>query len=208
MLPLENRACNPQRQPAVAIWGCHLGLISMSEKAAAAALACGNAACGKALAPPLLQCSKCKGEAYCCKACQVPPPPRAARGARADPPLPVSTPPPPPLVLACRGGRQTSSLVTPVSSPRSTVATLVTARCCCLLSSSHICLPLVSSCYRAHCRRDRGVVDPMFSLERSHLVSHPCHQNFFISPMILGHEGHIYWQPYSTLSLSKSVRWS
>ena len=51
----------------------------MSKKAAAAAtpaaggaaLSCGNAACGKALAPPLLQCSKCKGEAYCCKACQV-----------------------------------------------------------------------------------------------------------------------------------------
>ena len=43
----------------------------MSKKAAGvAALACGNAACGKALAPPLLQCSKCKGEAYCCKACQ------------------------------------------------------------------------------------------------------------------------------------------
>ena len=43
----------------------------MSKKATgAAALACGNAACGKALAPPLLQCSKCKGEAYCCKACQ------------------------------------------------------------------------------------------------------------------------------------------
>ena len=39
--------------------------------APAAALACGNASCGKALAPPLLQCSKCKGEAYCCKACQV-----------------------------------------------------------------------------------------------------------------------------------------
>ena len=38
---------------------------------AAAALACGNAACGTALAPPLLPCSKCKGEAYCCKACQV-----------------------------------------------------------------------------------------------------------------------------------------
>ena len=38
---------------------------------AAAALACGNAACGKTLAPPLLQCSKCKAEAYCCKACQV-----------------------------------------------------------------------------------------------------------------------------------------
>ena len=49
--------------------------------AGAAALACGNAECRKALAPPLLQCSKCKGEAYCCKACQVPPPPctRSAR---------------------------------------------------------------------------------------------------------------------------------
>ena len=48
---------------------------AMSKKAAAAAaapaLACGNAECGKALAPPLLQCSKCKAEAYCCKACQV-----------------------------------------------------------------------------------------------------------------------------------------
>ena len=51
----------------------------MSKKAVAAAtpaagnarLACGNAECRKALAPPLLQCSKCKGEAYCCKACQV-----------------------------------------------------------------------------------------------------------------------------------------
>ena len=51
----------------------------MSKKAAAAAtpapgvaaLACGNAECRKALAPPLLQCSKCKAEAYCCKACQV-----------------------------------------------------------------------------------------------------------------------------------------
>ena len=51
----------------------------MSKKAAAAAtpaaggtaFACGNAACGKALAPPLLQCSKCKAEAYCCKACQI-----------------------------------------------------------------------------------------------------------------------------------------
>ena len=35
----------------------------MSKKAAAAgaaALACGNAECRKALAPPLLQCSKCK----------------------------------------------------------------------------------------------------------------------------------------------------
>ena len=53
-----------------------------------AALACGNAACGKALAPPLLQCSKCKTEAYCCKACQVggpaAPPPRTACRARAQ----------------------------------------------------------------------------------------------------------------------------
>ena len=53
----------------------------MSKKAAAAApaagnatLACGNAECRKALAPPLLQCSKCKAEAYCSKACQVPGP--------------------------------------------------------------------------------------------------------------------------------------
>ena len=35
------------------------------------ALACGHAACGKALAPPLMLCSKCRAEAYCCKACQV-----------------------------------------------------------------------------------------------------------------------------------------
>ena len=51
----------------------------MSKKAAAvatpatggAARACGNVACGKALAPPMLQCSKCKGDAYCGKACNV-----------------------------------------------------------------------------------------------------------------------------------------
>ena len=83
----------------------------MSKKAAAAAtpaaggaaLACGNAACGKALAPPLLQCSKCKGEAYCCKACQVgeptrAPPLRTARRTRlfAHPrPLPSPLPAPP-----------------------------------------------------------------------------------------------------------------
>ena len=76
----------------------------MSKKAAAAAtpaagvavLACGNAACGKALAPPLLQCSKCKGEAYCCKACQVPPAPtHSQREVRAlTRPLPVPLPPP------------------------------------------------------------------------------------------------------------------
>ena len=29
-----------------------------------AALACGNTACGKALGPPLLQCFKCKAEAW------------------------------------------------------------------------------------------------------------------------------------------------
>ena len=81
----------------------------MSKKAAAAAtpaagvaaLACGNAACGKALAPPLLQCSKCKAEAYCCKACQVGPgrpPPRTGRRTRllAHPrPLPSPLPAPP-----------------------------------------------------------------------------------------------------------------
>lgn len=33
----------------------------------ACALVCGNAACGKTLAPPMLKCSKCKAEAYCCK---------------------------------------------------------------------------------------------------------------------------------------------
>jgi hypothetical protein len=42
-----------------------------TKPAAAAALACGYAACRKALVPPLLQCSKCKAAAYCCKACQV-----------------------------------------------------------------------------------------------------------------------------------------
>ena len=43
----------------------------LALKPANLARLCGNAACGKALAPPLLQCSKCKAEAYCCKACQV-----------------------------------------------------------------------------------------------------------------------------------------
>ena len=61
-----------------------------------AALACGNAACGKALAPPLLQCSKCKAEA-CCKACQVgdPAAPAAHRApfASAHPPAPAPVPP-------------------------------------------------------------------------------------------------------------------
>jgi len=51
----------------------------LALKPANLARLCGNVACGKALVPPLLQCSKCKCEAYCCKACQVPPPPRAAR---------------------------------------------------------------------------------------------------------------------------------
>ena len=67
----------------------------MSKKAAAAAtpaagnatLACGNAECCKALAPPLLQCSKCKGEAYCCKA-EGQGGGGSARGARTDPPPP------------------------------------------------------------------------------------------------------------------------
>jgi hypothetical protein len=44
-----------------------------SDRLIRAVLSCGNAACGKALAPPLLQCSSCKAEAYCDKACQVGP---------------------------------------------------------------------------------------------------------------------------------------
>ena len=43
----------------------------LALKPANLARLCGNAVCGKALAPPLLQCSKCKAEAYCCEACQV-----------------------------------------------------------------------------------------------------------------------------------------
>ena len=94
----------------------------MDKKAAAdgaGALACGNAACGKALTTPLLQCSKCKAEAYCCKACQVGDPAcprhalRAARaGARSCPltrtptlsPLPV-----PPAARLPRGRPGTST---------------------------------------------------------------------------------------------------
>ena len=43
----------------------------LALKPANLARLCGNAACRKALAPPLLKCFKCKGEAYCDKACQV-----------------------------------------------------------------------------------------------------------------------------------------
>jgi len=32
---------------------------------------CAHKECGKALAAPLMQCSLCKGEAYCDKVCQV-----------------------------------------------------------------------------------------------------------------------------------------
>ena len=79
----------------------------MSKKAAAAAtpaagvaaLACGNAACGKALAPPLLQCSKCKGEAYCCKTCQVGDP--AAPAAHSAPYASARSPAPAPFPPAC-----------------------------------------------------------------------------------------------------------
>ena len=64
-------------------------------------VACGNAACGKALAPPLLQCSKCKAEAYCCKACQVGDPaapaahsaPFASAHPPASAPFPLPAPP-------------------------------------------------------------------------------------------------------------------
>jgi len=41
-----------------------------------------DTACRKALAPPLLRCSRCKAEAFCCNECQVPRRPRAARGWR------------------------------------------------------------------------------------------------------------------------------
>ncbi len=34
-------------------------------------MTCGNNMCGNVLSPPLKWCSKCKGEAYCGKECQV-----------------------------------------------------------------------------------------------------------------------------------------
>ena len=85
----------------------------MSKKAAAAAtlaagnarLACGNAECRKTLAPPLLQCSKCKGEAYCCKACQVGDP--AAPAAHRAPSMAPAAPPGKPL---CSVSRAASNL--------------------------------------------------------------------------------------------------
>ena len=51
-----------------------------TSAAGAAALACGNAACGKELVPPLLRCSQCKSQAYCCKACLVLRPGRPPQG--------------------------------------------------------------------------------------------------------------------------------
>ena len=45
--------------------------VAAPAPAAGGALVRGNSACGQALAPPPLQFSKCKAEAYCCKACQV-----------------------------------------------------------------------------------------------------------------------------------------
>ena len=82
-------------------------MAEMSKKAGAAAtpaagaavLACGNAACGKALAPPLLQCSKCKAEAYCCKACQVGDP--AAPAEHRAPYASARSPAPAPFPPAC-----------------------------------------------------------------------------------------------------------
>jgi len=67
-----------------------------------AAIACGNAACRAALAPPLLQCSKCKAEAYCCKACQVGrgAPRHAQRAARA--PTSARSPAAAPFRPSCR----------------------------------------------------------------------------------------------------------
>ena len=68
---------------------------------AAAALACGNTACGKALAPPLLQCSKCKAEAYCCKACQVGDPGVPAAHSLSTPYASARSPAPAPFPPAC-----------------------------------------------------------------------------------------------------------
>ena len=72
--------------------------------APAAALACGNAACGKALALPLLQCFKCKATAYCCKACQVGDP--AAPAAHSAPFASSHSPTPAPFPPACTPLRQ------------------------------------------------------------------------------------------------------
>jgi hypothetical protein len=76
---------------------------------AAAMPECGT--CRKALAPPLLLCSRCKAVAYCCKECQVQPRPRAEREARAKryarapeavrtDPSPPAPPPPCPSAAA------------------------------------------------------------------------------------------------------------
>ena len=93
----------------------------LALKPANLARLCGNAACSKALAPPLLQCSKCKAEAYCCKACQVGDPaataahhaPRAATRAPASAhsPLPAPRPPslPPPRAARPPRGRPCTS---------------------------------------------------------------------------------------------------
>ena len=75
-----------------------------ADAAATPAAAAGALACGKALAPPLLQCSKCKAEAYCCKACQVGDPaaptahraPYASARSPAPAPFPPACTPPPP----------------------------------------------------------------------------------------------------------------
>ena len=76
---------------------------------AAATSKCGYAECRKALAPPLLWCSRCKAEFYCCKACQVAwtlqPPPRTERRARFGSrthPHACSLPPFPPVHRAAR----------------------------------------------------------------------------------------------------------
>ena len=68
----------------------------LALKPANLARLCGNAACGKALAPPLLQCSKCKAEAYCCEACQVgdPAAPVAHHAQRARVPVSARSPAP------------------------------------------------------------------------------------------------------------------
>ena len=75
----------------------------LALKPANLARLCGNAACGKALAPPLLQCSKCKAAAYCCKACQVgdPAAPAARRAPRTRVPASARSPAPAPVPPTC-----------------------------------------------------------------------------------------------------------
>ena len=100
----------------------------LALKPANLARLCGNAACGKALAPPLLQCSKCRAKAFCCEACQVGDPadpathhsPRARAPASARSPAPAPVPPActPPTARPPRGRPSTSTVAARRGRPR------------------------------------------------------------------------------------------